>query len=756
MKNRKRSRNWKKKAGLTGVSLLAALQLVSSGSSLKAVAAEGNPPSAATEGKRQMEFLDRGLVAVQTPEGNFVSWRLLGTDPEDVAFHLYRDGRRLTDQPLTSSTNYLDAAGTPSSRYTVKPVVNGKEQETSEPAGVWGQQYRDIPLKKPADGVNPDGSVYTYSANDASLGDVDGDGLLELILKWDPSNSKDNSQNGVTGPVYVDAYRMDGTFLWRIDLGRNIRAGAHYTQLMVYDLDGDGKAEVACKTADGTVDGTGKVIGDPAADYRNSEGRILAGPEFLTIFEGATGKELTSVPYEPPRGTVTDWGDGYGNRVDRFLAGIAYLDGERPSLIMARGYYTRAVLAAYNWRDGELSQVWTFDSNDPGNEGYRGQGNHNLSVADVDGDGKDEIIYGAAAIDHNGKGLYTTGLGHGDALHVGDLDPTRPGLEVVQVHEDKKSPYGLEFRDAATGESLWGVYTGKDTGRGMSADLDPRYPGEEAWAAGISGLFSATGQKISETTPSSINFGIWWDGDLQRELLDHTWNGTTATGVGKIDKWDYENSKPVRLLTADGTLSNNYTKGTPVLQADLIGDWREEVIWRTEDSTALRLYTTTSMTEHRLPTLLHDSVYRLGIAWQNVAYNQPPHTSYFLGAGMTQPPHPSLYVNRPAEAEIAPRTLDRKSSGQSVTIKVTLSSYLGGASGDASSLSLLVAGKELSAESVKAEGTSGDNGFSLMAKVDRSKLIEALGDRSGEQTVEVTGQLEDGTRFHGTASLTVN
>ena len=316
--------------------------------------------------------------------------------------------------PITNSTNLQDASGTSSSKYTVRAVVGGTEQAASAAASVWGNNYLSVPLSIPAGGTTPDGVAYTYSANDASAGDLDGDGEYELIVKWDPSNSKDNSQSGYTGEVFIDAYKLNGTRLWRISLGKNIRAGAHYTQFMVYDLDGDGKAEVAMKTA------------DASKDYRNSSGYVLSGPEFLTIFNGQTGKALSTVNYEPARGNVSDWGDNYGNRVDRFLAAIAYLDGERPSLVMARGYYTRTVLVAYNWRNGQLTKQWTFDSNTSGNAGYAGQGNHNLSVADVDGDGKDEIIYGAMAVDDNGKGLYTTGLHHGDAMHL-TWTPTVPG-----------------------------------------------------------------------------------------------------------------------------------------------------------------------------------------------------------------------------------------------------------------------------------------------------------------------------------------
>ncbi|PZT56695.1 rhamnogalacturonan lyase [Paenibacillus silvae] len=618
---------WKRTWRTIGMTLLGSAMLVTS-------PGLNHMPEAHAAGPRQMEFLDRGVVAVKTGNGIFVSWRLLGTEGSNVAFNVYRDGVKVNASPITGSTNLQDAGGTNSSKYTVRAVVGGTEQAASAAASVWGSNYLTVPLQIPAGGTTPDGVAYTYSANDASAGDLDGDGQYELIVKWDPSNSKDNSQSGYTGEVFIDAYNLNGTRLWRISLGKNIRAGAHYTQFMVYDLDGDGKAEVAMKTADGTRDGTGTVIGDASKDYRNSSGYVLSGPEFLTVFNGQTGKAMSTVNYEPARGNVSDWGDNYGNRVDRFLAAIAYLDGERPSLVMARGYYTRTVLVAYNWRNGQLSKLWTFDSNTSGNSGYAGQGNHNLSVADVDGDGRDEIVYGAMAVDDNGRGLYTTGLKHGDAMHLSDLDPDRPGLEVFQVHETPSNA-GISFRDAGTGQLIWGIKTTKDIGRGMAADIDPRYKGAEVWADGS--LYTAKGQKLGSTLPSSTNFGIWWDGDLLRELLDSN----------RIDKWDYANGKTINLLTASGVSSNNGTKSTPSLQADLFGDWREEVVWRTNDSSALRIYTTTALTDKRIYTLMHDPVYRLGIAWQNVAYNQPPHTGFYLGEGMNPPPVPNIrYAGR--------------------------------------------------------------------------------------------------------------
>jgi rhamnogalacturonan endolyase len=468
----------------------------------------------------------------------------------------------------------------------------------------------------------------------------------------------------------LDAYKLDGTFLWRINLGKNIREGAHYTQFMVYDLDGDGKAEVVCKTADGTVDGKGRVVGDAKADYRSPEGSfvttrdrsgnerrqnttgyVLAGPEYLTVFDGMTGAALATANYLPPRhptklNPTSDelreiWGDGWGNRVDRFLACIAYLDGERPSVVMCRGYYTRSVLAAWNWRDGKLTHLWTFDSDDgtPGSRPYRGQGNHNLSVGDVDRDGKDEIVYGACTIDDDGKGLYSTDLGHGDAMHLSDLDPDRPGLEVFDIQE-RFDDAGANFRDARTGEVIWkkpSIQAGADgegPGRGLALDIDPRYRGFESWVrgAGVTGLFSSKGEKISDRTPRSCNFGIFWDCDVLSELLDRNY----------IAKWNWTDGSETTLLTADGCTANNGTKATPVLSADVIGDWREEVIWRTTDNKELRIYTTTIPTKHRFYTFMHDPQYRLSIAWQNVAYNQPPHTSFYVGEGMSKPPRPPI------------------------------------------------------------------------------------------------------------------
>jgi rhamnogalacturonan endolyase len=589
--------------------------------------------------QRQMEHLDRGFVAVQQTTKVFLSWRLLASDPENISFNIYAGDRKLNSSAITNVTWFSDSNPRGTS-YSVGALVNGREIGRTV-ALLLTNQFLAIPLQLPVG----------YNANDGSVGDLDGDGRYEIVLKSE-QRPRDTASLGLTGQTILQGYELDGALLWTINLGRNIREGAHYTQFMVYDLDGDGIAEIACKTADGTIDGEGKVIGDAHAEWRDTNstsrtfGRILKGPEYFTIFDGRTGAALATTNYIAPRGDLAGWGgvggnggnDNVGNRADRFLACVAYLDGERPSVIMSRGYYGRSVLAAWDWRDRKLTQRWVFDSKDKDNP-YSGQGGHQLSVADVDNDGRDEIIYHAMVVDDDGKGLFTTGLRHGDALHVSDFDPERPGLEVFGVHENEertaelKTP-GVAAFDARTGEIIWSDFPGVDIGRGLAADIDPRHLGAEMWA-GPSGLRDRKGKLIGPA-PRSANFAIWWDGDLLREILDRN----------QISKWNYEIATLTNIFTAPGCVANNGSKATPVLSADLFGDWREEVIFRTPDSKELRIYTTTIPTQHRLVTLTHDPQYRLSIAWQNVAYNQPPHTSFYLGEGMKTPPRPRLKFAR--------------------------------------------------------------------------------------------------------------
>lgn len=571
--------------------------------------------------KLQRERLGRGVIAIrETPSSVAVSWRYLSTDPMNESFDVYRDGQKVNAHPLKTATFYQDSyQGTEAALYTVKAVKGGTESSYLLPSDA-SAGYLNIPLKRPEGGTTPIGDNFTYAPNDASIGDVDGDGEYEIILKWDPSNAHDNSHDGYTGSVIFDCYKLNGQHLWRIDMGRNIRAGAHYTQFMVFDLDGDGRAEVVMKTGDGTIDGTGKALGSVNADYRNERGRILTGPEYLTVFNGETGAAMQTIDYIPERGELEGWGDSKGNRSERYLACVAYLDGIHPSVVMCRGYYTRTVLAAFDWDGKDLKQRWVFDSNRPGCEEYAGQGNHNLRVGDVDGDGCDEIIYGQCAINNDGTGLYSTRMGHGDAMHLTHFDPSRPGLQVWGCHENKRD--GSTYRDAATGEVLFQIKSGIDVGRCMAADIDPNSPGVEMWSSDSGGIRNVKGEVVNNRVKGlSTNMAVWWDGDLLRELLDKN----------VVSKYDWEKGVCNRLAVFEGSLSDNGSKSNPCLQGDIVGDWREEVLLRTADNTALRLYVSTIPTEYRFHTFLEDPVYRISIATQNVAYNQPTQPGFYVG-----------------------------------------------------------------------------------------------------------------------------
>ncbi len=707
---------------------------------------------------RQLEKLNRGLVAVAVKNGVFLSWRLMleevdgysATGLTGTNFRVYKNGQPIA--LVTDSTNYLDENGTQEDSYSVAPVGKDGEEASCEAVKPWDKEYLDIPIQKPEGGITPAGEAFTYNANDMSIGDVDGDGEYEYIVKWDPSNSHDVSIKGYTGKCFLDCYKLDGQLLWRLDMGVNIRAGAHYTQFMVYDFNGDGKAEMAVKTAPGTkmtiYNADGSVKGEffvtmpdedvekgithesnfvcSAEDYRQHlvklfegwqehpevvrgqwpktleecfdmeekysyplshedalaladyfineyapkksaknvlsefEGFIYEGPEYLTMF-GGDGKELQTIPFKYDR--VDDglmWGD-YAlprvepcNRVDRFLSGVAYLDGERPYLIICRGYYTRTTIVAYDFFENKFNEYFSIDSGfvpmtnpfndrgihdivgtDPVYGILAGQGNHSLSTADVDGDGCMEIIYGGAVIDHDGSLLYSSydyrpdgvwaKLGHGDAMHVAKIDPDRPGLQIFNVFEGGAAvPYGYALRDAETGKAIFGEYATKDLGRCMIGKIDKDIRGLQVW---VNDVYDCKGNKL-DAHVLGTNQSIHWAADLTTQVTDG------ADFVGGVHIGVINDNIHGIMLEPEGCMTNNGTKGNPCLVADIFGDFREELLLRTEDSSAIRIYMNTDVTEHKLFTLLHDTQYRCGVAWQNNCYNQPGYTSFYYGSDM--------------------------------------------------------------------------------------------------------------------------
>ena len=574
----------------------------------------------------------RGLVVIPSPRGNVVSWRLLKSE-KNAEFAVYRDNRLWRMVGSDHASCLVDSEGKPDTEYRVCRRMKGANVDSSRVVRAWQDGRLTIQTSRP-EGKGE----YAYYPGDCSVGDLDGDGEPDIVLKWDPRNAHDNSHRGLTGEVIIDAYRLNGEQLWRIRLGQNIRAGAHYTQFLVYDFDADGCAEVVVRTAPGCVDGTGKpvLLGEDKVtdDYRitdtlsRSYGYILTTPEYLTVFRGRDGANIATVPFEPQRGEVASWGDSYGNRCDRFLACAASLDGYTTSIVMCRGYYTKQHLAAYDFDGTNLTLRWIRRYDDPSQPGY-GAGNHNLSVADVDGDGRDEIIYGSCAFDDDGSVLYDTGLGHGDAIHVGKLIPSRKGLQVFDVHEDPKvyATYGAEVHDARTGEIIWYMPSPVDNGRGLAADIDATYPGHEMWSWAARETFDCNGKKIADSRPKT-NFRIYWDGDLQDELLNHN----------KIYKWKGAGKlNTIAHFESDSTC--NGSKYTPCLMADIMGDWREEVLlFDKTDPSVLHLYATPYPTDYRIFSLMEDHQYRMSVVWQNVSYNQPPHLSFWLGAGADKIP----------------------------------------------------------------------------------------------------------------------
>ncbi|MDD3321566.1 MAG: autotransporter-associated beta strand repeat-containing protein [Paludibacter sp.] len=597
--------------------------------------------------QRPMDKLDRSVVAQKVSNGVYVNWRITSDEWYNTYYKLYRDGSLIFTTTTSGASNYLDPSGTISSKYTVSKVKNSIESDQSTQASVLTQSYLEIPMRD----IKKLGKTLYY-LNDATVADLDGDGQYEIIIK---RMRRDWTAECVDF-TYFEAYKLDGTFMWAIDVGPNITMDVEIN-IAAFDFDGDGKAEVFMRTSDDTVFGLdinnqgGTSVGDRDGDgytnYRKApfngiggDGFMNAGPEYLSLIDGMTGKELDWVNFIP-RGQSSDWGDSYGHRANKFFFGAPYLDGKKPSLFIGRGIYTRTKMQTYDIVNKKFVPRWSWEvlaanqlqqgKYDDVPKNYFGQGYHNYAIADVDGDGCDEINWGSMTIDNDGKPLYSTELGHGDAQHYGDFDPYRKGLEMFACNEDNP---GTNMRDAKTGQILYRHISTSDVGRCGAGNISDTSKGSEIWGAGV-GL-SATDRVEGQSFGVAESNCIYWDGDLLQEMCDHTgFSTSTGVGYGQITKFNgYGN---VSSLLNASAYSCNYTKGTPCLQADIIGDWREEAIWWRTDSLALRIYTTPIQTTNRIYTLMQDAEYRQAICWQMCGYNQPPHTSFYLGSDFPTP-----------------------------------------------------------------------------------------------------------------------
>lgn len=602
--------------------------------------------------QRMTDVLDRGLVALPTGSGNFVSWRIMGEEYYDVKYNLYRDGVKVNQAPLEVS-NYLDTKGSSTNKYQVAAVVRGVEQEKCAEVTCWSNGYWDIPMQPV---INRDGQNTTsnYTLNDVSLADVDGDGISEFIVKRNSNTAREYSTNK-TDFHRLECYNIKGKRLWYIDLGPNMISGPdEQYDIVGYDWDCDGKAEVLLRGADNMIihkaDGTTVEIGNMNFDSRNtlqSDANMAythTGNEYLLYLNGETAEPYVNMAYPLPRleSGETDlnaaWGDGYGHRSTKHFFAAPVLDGRKASIFLARGAYTRHRMVAFDVDPvtHQLTERWRWK--DTGGQWW-GQGYHNFGIADVDMDGRDEIVFGSMVIDDNGKGLSTTGLGHGDAQHTGDFDPYRWGLEHFACNESSPSN---NFRNATTSKIYYRLVGTNDDGRALCGNFTNSYPGCVAKSNG-SGVISTVADKVLPNVPGfDLNFRIYWDGDLCEEIL----NSPGTEKEAKIDK--IVGSSVNRIFTSSGAKMNNWTKNNPGATGDIIGDWREELVLRTSDDSKLRIYTTSTPTSHRIYTLWHDHQYRQAMVWQSIGYNQPPHLSYFLGEleGITVPPPPLTMTGR--------------------------------------------------------------------------------------------------------------
>ncbi len=704
--------------------LAGAMSLCMMGSTMAALPTESAAAAdySMNSGNINVEYLDRGISAVNTGSGMLVSWRFLANDADDATFVLYRDGAEIYRSTSGKATCYLDASGSASSKYRVDTLsASGAVLSTANCNIITNSNHFDVQLDRP-------GSQYT--PNDCSVGDVDGDGVYEIFVKWDPSNSQDNSKKGKTDPCIIDCYRLDGTKLWRVNIGVNVRSGAHYTQFFVADFDLDGKAEMTCKTGDGTKDGQGNIIGDASKVWRDSSGLIYSGPEYYTLFDGETGKALDTIDYKPGRGDPTKWGkssDKY-NRVERYWGVVAYLDGVSPSVVTGRGYYGRMTATAYTVKNDKLVELWAFDTGTSSSTPGYGDGNHNSMAADVDGDGKQEVITGATCIDDNGKLKWCINTGHGDAMHVSDFDPTNEGIEVFTCHED--SPYGVSLIDGDTGKQIFRINADGDTGRCCAGNVWSENPGAEYWFNTTT--VDSKGNTLSCRRPS-INFMSYWDGDLEREALDgSTDSPATIADMGK-------DGILRNILTTDGYYTCNTTKGTPCLSADIFGDWREELIVRKASGDAIGIFMTPYTTEYRITTLMHDPQYRTQVACQQVAYNQPPHPSFFLGTGYPLPARPNVKVNGEGAGPTGPVLKQGAVIDETHTYRFKNVN---------SGLYLEVAGAELANGANVQQGTTGGMDWTVKSVGDGYyRVYSALGDGTFHLLDLDYGKVENGTNI---------